>query len=216
MSQIWAPRSRKLPPASGASSHNFVSWYQVHNDVSCDMRTVPMRPSSISFFALEEHAAVPQRLDDAERHARVVAGSDHRVAVGDVRGHRLLHEHVLAPVRRRDHLLGVRLVRRRHYHRVDVRSGQQRLQRRLDVHPVVLREAGRPAPAVDGDEPAALVVLGDALGVGPAHVARADHPDSYGVQSCPPVVTNPRPRAHREYRPTAGCRVACCGALGVT
>src|SRR5262245_19254864 len=58
---------------------------------------------------------------DAERDARAAARLHHAHGVGDRRGHGLLAQHVLAGLRRLDHVRGMQRVRRAHDDAVDAR-----------------------------------------------------------------------------------------------
>lgn len=131
-------------------------------------------------------AAKTLRLDDLEANACPFAGLDHRRAVGDTGRHRLFDEDVLARRGCSNHLVAMCGVWRCDQHRIDVRPRQERLVAGLEGGAVILRQLLGPASARDRHELRPTHMLGDALRMGPAHIARPQDGDPQFGHSFPP------------------------------
>jgi hypothetical protein len=124
-------------------------------------------------------AAEALGLDDHQADAGRVAGGDHRVALGDAGGHRLLGQDVLAGGGGLEGLMLADRLGPGEDDGVDVVAGEQGGEGRFVGDAVASREVGRAAALGDGDEGAALRVARHDLGVGVRHEAGADHADAY-------------------------------------
>ena len=91
----------------------------------------PIPAAGDHFAGAQERRVEAVAVADNERHAGSAGGVDHRLAFRQRERHGLLDERVLAALRRRDHVLGVKLVRRRDVQRVDFGIGGQRLYGRV-------------------------------------------------------------------------------------
>jgi hypothetical protein len=140
---------------------------------------------------------VAQMMVRAEHDASAPAGVDDCVRVVERHRERLLAEHVLARVGRRDCLRRMKLVGRADIHGVDAGIGEQRVERRATLRDPVLRRIGFAACAIAAQHRRHRVTR--------LRADRVDHPfvrDRARADQSPPQFVSHRDS--RSVRPTVG------------
>ena len=145
-------------------------------------------------------------LDDFEPDAGGDARLDHGGTICDAGGHRLFDKHVLAGGGGPDHLCAMIGVRCGDEDRIDIAAGEQRGEVRFDGDAVVGGKRRSTATAGHRDEPRPCHMLSDALGMGAAHIARAQNANPQLGQRALPQGEDVRWSSCAPASPSAGAR----------